>query len=116
MAIALYYKQQRTPGAGTRRARNWQTITFGKRITNKHGKVTDWEAVSPPYKHEPWDRLCRIDVRCVGCGRFFVRFLNDIIQAKTSRCVRCSNASRAKRKAPQVGENHSDPGPDACGR
>ena len=89
------WKAQRTPGRGTRRARNWQTIVFGERIVNKHGELTYWEAVSPPYKRDPWDVLCRIDVRCIGCDHIYVRILNDIIQAKTSRCLRCSNASRA---------------------
>jgi hypothetical protein len=113
VAYWLYWKQQRTPGRGTRRARNWRTIVFGERIVNKHGELTDWEAVSPPYKRERWDVLSRIDVRCLGCGEFFDRYLNDIIQGKSHRCRQCRSA---RRKAPQVGEEQADPGPDERGR
>jgi hypothetical protein len=113
MAYWLHWKQQRTPGRGTRRARHWRKIVFGERIVNKHGEVTDWEAVSPPYRRNTWDVLARIDVLCLACGRFYDRYLNDIIQGKSRRCGSCRSAGR---KAPQVGENHSDPGPDARGR
>jgi hypothetical protein len=109
----LYKKQERPPGRGTRRARNWRTIVFGERIIDKHGVVTDWEAVSPPYRRGAWDRLARIDVRCLGCGRFYDRYLNDLIQGKSRRCGSCRSAGR---KAPQVGEEQTDPGPDARGR
>jgi hypothetical protein len=113
VAYALYYKQQRTPGRGTRRAKNWRKIEFGQRLVNKHGVVTDWEAVSPPYRREPMDTLARIDVLCLACGRFYDRYLNDIIQGKSRRCRSCSSAGR---KAPQVEGESPDPGPDACGR
>ena len=101
MARALYYKQQRTPGTETRRARNWRKIEFGERIVDKHGVVTDWEAVSPPYRRGAWDRLARIDVMCLACGEFYDRYLNDIIQGKSHRCGSCRDA---RRKAPQAGE------------
>jgi hypothetical protein len=101
MADWLYQKQQRTPLRGTRRARNWRKIEFGQRIVDKHGELTDWEAISPPYRRNTWDVLARIDVLCLACGRFFDRYLNDIIQGKSRRCGSCRSAGR---KAPQVDE------------
>jgi len=74
-------------------------ISFGERIIDKNGRVTDWEAVSPPYKRERWEVLSRIDVRCLACGEFFDRYLNDIVQGKSCRCDHCR---RAHRKAPQA--------------
>jgi hypothetical protein len=96
----LYKKQGLPPGRGTRRSRNWRRLEFGKRIVDKYGRTTDWEAVSPPYRRDTWDILCRIDVRCCGCGEFYSRQLNAIIQGKSRRCRNCYHASR---KAPQVG-------------
>jgi hypothetical protein len=109
----LYKKQALPPAKGTRRARNWRKIEFGQRIVDKYGKLTDWEAVSPPYRRGAWDVLARIDVLCLSCGRFYDRYLNDIIQGKSPRCHRCACS---KRKAPQVGEELADPGPDERGR
>jgi hypothetical protein len=94
------WKARRTPERGTRRARNWQTIVFGQRLTNKFGRLTDWEVVSPPYKRDPWDVLSRVDVRCLACGEFYDRYLNDIIQGNSYRCRHCRDA---RRKAPQAG-------------
>jgi hypothetical protein len=102
VAYWLHYKQQRTPGRGTRRARNWRKIVFGERIVNKYGEVTDWEAVSPPYRQGAWDVLGRIDVRCLACGEFYDRYLNDIIQGKSRRCRHCRSA---RRKAPVPPQN-----------
>ena len=106
------------PGKGTRRARNWRKIEFGQRIVNKHGVTTDWEAVSPPYRRGAWDILARIDVLCTSCGRFYDRYLNDLIQGKSRRCKSCATtrSNLARRKAPQVGEEQADPGPDERGR
>jgi hypothetical protein len=89
----------RPPSPHTKRARNWRRIAFGERLVDKHGRVTDWEAVSPPYRNV-WNVLCRIDVRCLACGEFYDRYLNDIIQGNSHRCDDCR---RAGRKAPQVG-------------
>jgi hypothetical protein len=87
----------RPPKRHTRRARNWRRIEFGERIVDKHGRLTDWEAVSPPYRKNILDVLVRIDVLCLGCGEFYDRYLNDIIQGKSSRCRSCQLANR---KAP----------------
>jgi hypothetical protein len=101
VALALYYKQQRVPMRGTRRARNWRKIEFGQRIVDKYGVLTDWEALSPPYRRGAWDRLARIDVMCLACERVYDRYLNDIIQGKSHRCGSCRSAGR---KAPQAGD------------
>lgn len=98
----LYKKQALPPAKGTKRARNWRKIEFGQRIVDKHGVPTDWEAVSVPYRQETWSVLARIDVRCLACGRFFDRYLNDLIQGKSRRCGSCSASGR---KAPQVEED-----------
>jgi hypothetical protein len=113
VSMWLYKKQGLPPGRGTRRARNWRTIVFGERIVDKHGRLSDWEAVSPPYRRGAWDVLARIDVRCLACGRFYDRFLNDIVQGKSRRCGSCRSAGR---KAPRAGDEEPDPGPDARGR
>jgi hypothetical protein len=93
------WKARQTPKSHTRRARNWRTIVFGERITNKHGRLTDWEVVSPPYKKDPWDVLTRIDVLCLACGQIYDRYLGDIIQGNSRRCGSCRSAGR---KAPQA--------------
>jgi hypothetical protein len=90
----------RPPKRHTRRARNWRRIEFGERLVDKYGRLTDWEAISPPYRRNILDVLCRIDVRCLACGEFYDRLLNDIIQGKSHRCGNCRHA---RRKAPQVG-------------
>lgn len=94
MAQWLYYKQGLPPDKGTRRARNWRKLEFGDRIVDKYGRTTDWEAVSPPYRRGTWDRLCRIDVRCLACGEFYDRYLNDIVQGKSRRCQSCHRVGR----------------------
>lgn len=95
------WRARRPPKPGTKRARHWRTIVFGDRIVNKHGRVTDWEVVSPPYKKDPWDVLTRIDVLCLACGQIYDRYLNDIIRGNSYRCRHCRDA---RRKAPQTGE------------
>jgi hypothetical protein len=89
----------RPPKPHTRRARHWRRIEFGERLINKHGVLTDWEALSPPYRNV-WEILCRIDVACLACGKVYVRYLNDLLQGKSHRCIECY---RAGRKAPQAG-------------
>ena len=94
------WRARRPPKAGTKRARHWRTLHFGDRIVNKHGRLTDWEVCSPPYKKEPFDVLVCVDVCCLACGEVYVRHLNNIIQGGSYRCRQCWCAGR---KAPRTG-------------
>jgi hypothetical protein len=87
-------KQRRTPLEGTRRAANWREIQIGQRLVNKHGELTDWVVVSELFRPDRSWIFIHADVECLGCGRIFEQRLNNIIQGRTRRCVRCSNRSR----------------------
>ena len=93
----LRWKARKTPLRGSRRLRNWRRLEVGQRIADKHGELSDWRLLRPPFDVRG-DFFARVECQCVGCDRVYTVRLNNIVGGYSTKCRKCADRLNGERQ------------------